>query len=62
MSTTLTPARRPTPPARATVGTPDHDAAAPTAAQPIGSHDWIVEAVCAGIIACCLVAAGFLLR
>lgn len=37
-------------------------AAAPTAAEPIGSRDWLVEAVCGGIIVCCLVGAGFLLR
>ena len=58
MSQTLTPPR-PTAAARPPVG---DDRTAATAAQPIGSRDWIVEAACAGVIVCCLIAAGFLLR
>jgi hypothetical protein len=34
----------------------------PTAAQPIAGRDWIVEASCVGIVVCCLIGAGFLLR
>jgi hypothetical protein len=59
MSTSFTPAGRGAvarPPARRP------DAAAPTAAEPIADRDWIVGAVCGGLIVCCLVGAGFLLR
>jgi hypothetical protein len=61
MSTAVTPPRRPSPAARAHDGL-ENDPRMPTAAQPIGSRDWIVEAVCSGIIVCCLIGAGFLLK
>ena len=62
MSTTLTPSRRPSSAEIPFAGRPHEDSAAPTAAQPIGGSDWIVEAACCGIILACLVAAGFLLK
>jgi hypothetical protein len=62
MSTAIAPPRRPsTASARSRDGL-EHDPGTPTAAQPIGSRDWIVEAIGGGIIICCLVGAGFLLR
>jgi|GEM_PF-448747 len=61
MSTAVVPPRRPSPAARARDGL-ENDPRMPTAAQPIGSRDWIVEAVCGGIIVCCLIGAGFLLK
>ncbi|NCA10713.1 hypothetical protein EBR56_02705 [bacterium] len=62
MSTVVAPPRRPQAAASRHPGRPENDTRAPTAAQPIGSRDWIVEAICGGIIVCCLVGAGFLLK
>jgi hypothetical protein len=62
MSTAVAPPRRPSPAAARNPGRPEDDTGTPTAAQPIGSRDWIVEAICGGVIICCLVGAGFLLR
>jgi hypothetical protein len=62
MSTAVAPPRRPSPTTARLSSRPADDPGSPTAAQPIGSRDWIVEAVCGGIIICCLVGAGFLLR
>jgi len=62
MSTIVAPPRRPSPAAAVAGQLPDDLGGTPTAAQPIGSRDWIVEAICGGIIVCCLVGAGFLLR
>ncbi len=61
MSTAVAPPRGPSTAVRSRDGL-EHDPATPTAAQPISSRDWIVEAVCGGIIVCCLVGAGFLLK
>jgi hypothetical protein len=61
MSTAVAPPRGPSTAVRSRGGL-EHDPGTPTAAQPIGSRDWIVEALCGGIIICCLVGAGFLLR
>jgi hypothetical protein len=62
MSTTVAPTRRPPAAAGRFPGRSADNPGTPSAAQPIGSRDWIVEAVCGGIIVCCLVGAGFLLR
>jgi hypothetical protein len=62
MSTAVAPPRRPSAAAARSRDGLEHDPGTPTAAQPIGSRDWIVEAFCGGIIICCLVGAGFLLR
>lgn len=59
MSTTISPPRRPSP---SSADRRYDESVAPTAAQPIGSRDWIVEAACGGVILVCLVAAGLLLR
>jgi len=62
MSTAIAPPRRPSAAGARSRDGLEHDPGTPTAAQPIGSRDWIVEAVCGGIIVCCLIGAGFLLR
>lgn len=62
MSTAVPPPRRLSPASARSRDGLEHDPGAPTAAQPIGSRDWIVEAICSGIIVSCLVAAGFLLK
>jgi hypothetical protein len=54
MSTAVAPPRRPSPAAARNPGRPEDDTGTPTAAQPIGSRDWIVEAICGGVIICCL--------
>jgi len=61
MSTTLEGPRRSA--ALSAPGGGQHEpSASPTAADPIGGGDWIVEIACGGVILACLVAAGLLLR
>jgi hypothetical protein len=62
MSTAIAQPRRPSAASARSRDGLENDPRKPTAAQPIGSRDWIVEAICGGIIVCCLVAAGFLLK